>query len=198
METKKCNKCGKLKTIDMFFRLRKDREWRRSICKDCHKAKNKHYAKIRKGLLVLLLLVSTISIGQGIDQKRQSILDSINYYRSMPIKAETAYGVKIKYNPTHEWSLNEELNEEAQKYSDWMAKKERFGHSNHPKAKGESIALVFDSDSGHNKAVQLFIIDDGVPNKGHRHHLLGTNHKEVGIGISVSKQGDTYICLQTR
>lgn len=47
MEQKKCNKCGRNKPVVMFYKLRKDRDWRRSICTDCHKRKDKRNRKVR-------------------------------------------------------------------------------------------------------------------------------------------------------
>lgn len=48
MEFKTCNKCNKKKPINMFYKLRKDRTWRRSKCIDCHRLVDDENYKIRQ------------------------------------------------------------------------------------------------------------------------------------------------------
>lgn len=47
MQFKTCNKCNKKKPINMFYKLRADRDWRRSKCVDCHRAVDDENRRVR-------------------------------------------------------------------------------------------------------------------------------------------------------
>jgi len=51
MKTKVCNCCGVEKPITDFYKLRPDKEWRRSICKICHRIKDDENRKIRLNIV---------------------------------------------------------------------------------------------------------------------------------------------------
>lgn len=200
MEHKTCNKCGKSKPINLFHKLRKDKEWRRSVCAKCHNKKTKINRDIRNSTLVLIFLLLSVSgLSQSIETMRSSIIDSINYYRQNPILVEEAYNIDIRdvlYPSTHEYIEDKKISKGAQKYAEKMARSLNYSHSTTLMA--ESIDASQNWEGGYKATVMRFIMDEGVPNRGHRRHLLRGKDKYIGVGVAVSKKtGETYVCIRT-
>lgn len=148
--------------------------------------------------MILLIIASTISVGQTLLEKRQHILDSINYYREDPTRTES-YGLNLKsYPPQASYVMDDKINRSAQRWANRMARTLNYRHSNTIKY-AESIDCVQDWEGGYTGTVQRLIVDQYVRNKGHRRHLLRCKDTFIGIGVARVKGGkETYICVQTR
>jgi hypothetical protein len=205
MEYKKCNRCGKSKPIELFYRLRKDKPWRRAYCISCHKTIDKENAKVRKfnkkgaATIVLLFISLSFALSQSLEQKRQIIIDSINYFRADPVqRVNECYGVSLDpqtYIPRPAASIDYTLNMEAQIYAEWMANTGNYEHSYDDGYTYESIART----QNWRNCVSGFIIDKGWEDwPGHRIHLLGAEGDVDNFGIGIAeKDGITYICIRT-
>ena len=198
MESKKCNKCGKKKPINMFYKLRADREWRRSKCIPCHRSRDDINRKVRKGLLFITLVLGLGLISAPSFSQRKVILDSINYFRAAPIeRVQETYGIKLSkaYKPIAPYKEDERLTRSAQRYAERMARSGNYWHSR--TKYNESIDAIQDWQGGAKIAASRFIIDQYVKDKGHRKHMLLWPDTLIGIGIAKSKTGETYVCIQT-
>lgn len=219
MENKKCVSCGATKPINKFYKLRADREWRRCNCADCHRFKDKENRKARNllrqtGAAVLLFLISFGALSQSLTEKRQVLVDSINYYREAPVeRVAESYGIKLhpqKYKAIHSYEISESLNAKAQRYAEKMARTGDYRHSNLKGYNAESIDAINEWQGDYSLSIERFIIDKGNRLKGHRIHMLKHSDKEIGVGIASSyrvpfesKNYDTtqkfyYVCIVTK
>ena len=135
----------------------------------------------------------------SLDYKRQFILDSINYYRELPVRIIETYGVNIKaknYPPNEPYIMSDKINRSAQRWANRMARTNKYHHSNTIKY-AESIDCVQDWEGGYKGTVQRLIVDEYVRDKGHRRHLLRRKDPFIGIGVSKVVEEDgrkqTYI-----
>ena len=204
MESKTCNTCGKTKPISQFYKLRKDREWRRSKCIDCHIAADRLNRKIRlSSASIVLFLISFLSLGQSLEQKRLNIIDSLNYYRAAPVERMlTHYGVVVnpkEYKPKAKWIVNEELTRRAQKHANYIARTGKYRHSNLKGCRGESMdAINTEWQGDYLQSIQRFLVDYDDYYLGHRRHLLVKPEDEIGVGIAYADDGYVYIVIQTK
>ncbi len=212
-ETKKCNKCGVSKPIGNFYKLRPDRPWRRSVCKTCHRIKDRENRKVRYNIInaILLILLALPLCGQSLQEKRQLLLDSINYYRADPVsRVKDSYDLTLNkrhYKPIEPYRMTDRLNIKAQAYAEKMARTGKYYHSNLRGVNGESIDAINEWEGDYSLTVYRLIVDKGVPNKSHRFHMLMHRDSYIGLGIAESRvipyedkpgsQKFTYICIKT-
>lgn len=198
MESKRCNQCKKKKPINMFYKLRADKPWRRSKCTDCHLKRSKSNRKIRLGLVSITLVLVLSLLSRPSLSQRSQIVDSINYFREAPIeRVQEAYGITLtsRFKPMPAYVIDDKLNKSAQRWAEKMARTGNYWHS---KTKyTESIDAVQAWQGGYELSVGRFIVDKYVPNKGHRKHLLSWPDTLIGVGIATSKKGETFVCIQT-
>lgn len=208
-KTKVCTNCHREKPIEEFYKLRKDRPWRRSKCISCHKERDRVNKLIRDGLYTLLLMLCSFSAlsqrregKEIIAQMRTEIVDSINYYREDPVKrVKESYGITLskRYKPTHPYKQSKKITRSAQRWADKMARTNNYRHSG-TKKYAESIDDITTWTGGYELATSRFIIDKGVRSKGHRKHMLIVNDDLIGVGIAFHIDGhstSTFICIQT-
>lgn len=213
IETKKCTNCGKKKPIEEFYKLRKDREWRRANCKACHRIKDELNRKVRLNIvnMILLILLALPLCGQSIQEKRQILLDSINYYRADPVsRVQESYALSLNkrlYKPNTPYRMTDRLNAKAQAYAEKMARTGKFSHSNLRGINCESIDAINEWQGDYTLTIHRLIVDKGVPNTPHRVHMLMQRDTYIGLGIAESRvipytdkpgsQKFIYICIKT-
>ena len=97
--------------------------------------------------------------------------------------------------------LNDKLNIAAQKHAEWMAKNNNMSHIGegrssfwvrikqagyNPQAGGENVAM------GYPTAAAVF--KGWMNSKGHHANIVSGSYKEVGFGMSTSKNNSKYWC----
>ncbi|MFT6814445.1 MAG: hypothetical protein ACJAZ3_000333 [Sphingobacteriales bacterium] len=172
---------------------------------------------------LVFLLLPLYAIAQDISEYPKAIYEEINMVRSNPQSFVEKYDLRklkrIKKSPELIW--DDKLAKVAQEKAEDMAKNDYFDHVD-PKNKGLNYYLFLDgyplteeyertdrannaesivaSTRGPEEFVKLLIVDKGVPDKGHRKHLLGLddfNAKHTHIGVGVSYNADAkfgYYC----
>jgi len=162
-------------------------------------------------LFTILLCLRLVSVGQDLDAKRNLLLDSINFYRTNPIeRVKESYGIFLdqdQYYPMNNLMFSDRLNRKAQRYAEKMARTGDYYHSDLTGIAAESIDVINVWQGEYWLTVSRLIIDENVPDKGHRYHMLVQRDKYIGIGIAESNiipyqslPGDQhfiYICIQT-
>jgi uncharacterized protein YkwD len=156
------------------------------------------------------------SIYEPTDQE-QLFLELLNMARANP----AAYGASIGLDlsnvaPSMPLAFNLQLMQAARLHSQDMSQRDFFGHVNPDgldpgdridrvgydwKAYGESLAAGYDTPAD---ALRALIIDEGIPDLGHRKHLLSIDSvsatlSEVGIGIVNESSGiyDDYYTIDS-
>jgi len=199
-ETKPCGSCGEDKPLSEFRKLRKDREWLRSDCAECHNAKTRANYAVRRSLLIILyLFIYTSALSQDFIKDRKSIVDSINYYRADPVgRVGEVFGIVLssRYVAKRPYSYDSKLAKAAQKWAVKMSRTGKYQHSGN-RQYSESIDRVGDRQGGSELSVARFIIDEYVKGKGHRRHLLMCDDDLIGVGVSKDELGRTYVCVMT-
>lgn len=154
-----------------------------------------------------------------------AVLTEINFARTKPKEyAQTrlqaykdtnsdngAYAELMSKTPLNALSIQPELNQSSQKYAEYLATNNVFGHNEKgtPESRvkaegylnysGENIAAggydVYNASLDPKRAAEqfvlLWIIDEGISGVGHRVNIFNTIHKKMGIGF-FHKDSSTY------
>lgn len=124
------------------------------------------------------------------------LLLELNSVRSNPLYYGTSMGLDLGYIeplPTLHWDNH--LASRAQVYSQVLYDNVELTHSTMPYY--ESILWNYDVYN----SISQFIIDDGVPDLGHRRHLLNRFETKIGIGVTYGRVGAwdrVYVVILTK
>ncbi len=161
--------------------------------------------------MILLILLALPLCGQSIQEKRQILLDSINYYRADPVfRVQESYDLSLNkrlYKPNTPYCMTDRLNSKAQAYAEKMARTGKFNHSSLRGINCESIDAINEWQGDYTLTIHRLIVDKGVPNTPHRVHMLMQRDTYIGLGIAESRvipytdkpgsQKFIYICIKT-
>ncbi len=145
----------------------------------------------------------------------QLLLERLNDARENPLAYGNAIGLDLSYvSPSQPLAWSPLLGLAAQSHALDMSTRGYFSHTTPEgvtggqrltnvgfdwSAWGESIAFGFPSAEA---ALQALIVDAGVPNLGHRSHLLAIDNlfqsqNQIGIGIANASNGTPYYVIDT-
>lgn len=139
--------------------------------------------------------LSHVNEDEGIHIKY--ILDELNEARANPVVYGKSIDVDLSlFKPMEALSLVEDLSLNAKWYSQRLFDMAPVFEHSHFLFK-ESILWNYDVCS----SVSQFIIDEGVPDLGHRKHMLNRTQTKVGIGVTSGFIGGwhrTYVVILTK
>lgn len=156
-----------------------------------------------KKLTLLLVFISTLCFSQpmtdhekihltsDLTEEKIYFLDELNYARQYPSKYGDDIGVNLDmFDSSGILTEDKLLSLFAQDYAEKLLKiGGSLEMSSHSKMEYyESILWCYDPCVG----VKQFIIDAGVPDLGHRKHMLASSERSVGIGIAKGWVGGYY------
>lgn len=142
--------------------------------------------------------------------REQQMIDEINYLRTNPARyciyveeylqkheaddeaksaAKELVGILKKLKPLNPLTVNPVMYKDAKQYGLLMAKKNVFEHSTLPYAENLSLGHKNIRD-----AIVDLLIDDGIPNRGHRNNLLNENIRHVAVYELPGKIQDIRYC----
>lgn len=183
---------------------------------------------MKKSFLLLCILMQTVA-GYAQIELESCVVDAFNYLnkvRQNPSAYSEKIGVDLGYvesRPALKW--NEALLKAAQTKAEDMATRNYFNHVD-PEGNGMNIKIhaagyeipadwyknpannFFESlgcgtnISSGEQIINLLIIDEGIPEHGHRNHLLGigkfnSNSYDIGIGHAYNPNSSykNYWCI---
>ena len=166
---------------------------------------------MRLAFLLIAIVTSSVSFGQT--EREKKMLDEINYVRTQPKKyaeyinsyldhwdsgsserrtAEELRKQLLQMKPLKPLAFSKDLYDAAKKHGDWMKRTRRFEHSDLPY--GENLVA---GDSIIRFAMLNLLIDDGIPNRGHRKNILSPEYTETAAYEILGKVGsDTFVFIQ--
>jgi len=149
-------------------------------------------------------------INVSLTSREQQMIDEINNLRSNPARycayvedylqrhdaddevkaaAKELVGVLKKLKPLSPLAINTVMYNDAKQYGMLMAKKNVFEHSSLPYYENLSLGYKDIRD-----AIVDLLIDDGIPNRGHRNNLLNEKIKDVAVYELPGKIQDIGYC----
>jgi uncharacterized protein YkwD len=142
--------------------------------------------------------------------REQQMIDEINHLRTNPARyctyveeylqkhnadeevklaAKELLGVLKKLKPLNPLTVNHVMYNDAKQFGLLMAKKNVFEHSSLPYAENLSLGYKDIRD-----AIVDLLIDEGIPNRGHRNNLLNEKIKHVAVFELPGKIQDIAYC----
>lgn len=146
-------------------------------------------------LFFILVFSASIAVSQDYHAEKMNLLYELNIARSDPQFYGLSVGVDLSdYQASGELQWDNNLAKEAQRFSKELFDNKTLFHSTMPFR--ESILWNYEACN----AIRQFIIDAGVPDLGHRKHLLDGSETKIGIGITkgwVGHWNRVYVVILT-